>query len=110
MEDKPIRDEKGHFLPGSPGGPGRPPGSISPITKVKQIFEEDPERFKEFIESYIEDPANRKHIVEMIDGKPQQDITSKGERILPTPIMSIPHTELNALPPNDSNEQDSPAV
>jgi len=50
---------------------GRPKGSISAIGRVKQIFEECPEEFEEFIKKYIKDPNNRKHIVEMIDGKPE---------------------------------------
>lgn len=71
-----IRNEKGQIVPGSPSlnPKGRPEGSISPITRVKQIFNENPDKFNEFIEEYIKDPGNRKHIVEMIDGKPKQDV------------------------------------
>ena len=52
---------------------GRPKGSVSPITKVKQIFEQNPEFFQEWLLEYIKDPSNRKHIVEMIDGRPKGD-------------------------------------
>jgi hypothetical protein len=62
------------FMPGQSGNPaGRPKGSISPITRVKQIFEDNPAEFEAFIKGYLEDPNNRKHIVEMIDGKPGGD-------------------------------------
>jgi hypothetical protein len=88
-----IRDEKGRIVAGSaPLNPdGRPEGSVSPITRVKQIFAENPDKFKEFIESYIEDPANRKHIVEMIDGKPKQDtdITTNGQALTPLLVKFI---------------------
>lgn len=63
------------FMPGVSGNPnGRPKGSISIITRLKQIFEEDPVEFDNFIEEYRKDPQNRKHIVEMIDGKARQPI------------------------------------
>lgn len=70
------RDEKGRIVPGSgPLNPsGRPEGSISPITRLKQIFNENPDDFEAFIKRYKENPLNEKHIVEMIDGKPKQDV------------------------------------
>lgn len=80
------------FMPGQSGNPaGRPKGSISPITRVKQIFQEKPEFFEEFITEYITDPANRKHVVEMLDGKPMQktDITSDGEALQPLLVKFI---------------------
>ena len=46
-------------------------GSVSVITEIRRIFEEEPEQFKDFINKYLKDPRNRQHIVEMIDGKPQ---------------------------------------
>lgn len=49
-------------------------GCISPIAEVKRIFKENPERFQEWLEEYMKDPNNRKHIVEMIDGKPKQNV------------------------------------
>lgn len=60
------------FPKGVSGNPlGRPVGSVSPIGRVKQIFEEHPEEFESFIRGYLKDPSNRKHIVEMIDGGPR---------------------------------------
>ena len=61
---------------------GRGKGTISAIAKVKQKFEENPKMFQEFIDEYIKDPANRKHIVEMIDGKPKQTNELNGNVIL----------------------------
>ena len=87
-----IRDERGRFKPGFTGNPlGKPEGTISPIQRVKQIFREDPERFAEFLEGYIKDANNRKHIVEMIDGKPMQktDVTSNGESLTPILVKFI---------------------
>lgn len=74
-----LRNEKGQFVKGHSGNPaGKPVGTISPIAKVKQIFSENPEYFQEFIEAYIKDASNRKHIVEMLDGKPRQNIGLDG--------------------------------
>ena len=53
---------------------GRPVGSVSPITKLKQMFEADPDKFTKFVEDYRDDPMSRRHIVEMLDGKPRQPI------------------------------------
>ncbi len=85
-EDAEKTAEKEHKVPGIPftkGDPrinyaGRPKGSISPITKIKQIFEEKPEVFQAFVTEYMADPANRKHLVEMLDGKPRQNIGLDG--------------------------------
>lgn len=73
--------EKGDKWKGNKNG--RPPGAISVIKRVREKFADNPEAFEAFIAEYIEDPANRKHVVEMLDGKPQQkvDVTSKGESI-----------------------------
>jgi len=85
-ENADLTAEKEQKVPGIPfvkndpriNYAGRPKGSISPITRVKQIFEEDPDKFEEFITEYIKDPANRKHIVEMIDGKAKQALDLGG--------------------------------
>lgn len=77
------------FKKGQSGNPnGRPVGSISPITKIKQMFEENPERYEEFIEEYSKNKANHKHLVEMIDGKPRQTIDSKVEAELTINVIN----------------------
>jgi hypothetical protein len=93
-------DEKGKFVKGTAPGPGRPKGSISVITKIKQQFEADPEGFDEFIERYKKNPMNEKHLVEMIDGKPNQ----KGEL-----EVTMPKPLLHAIFDNDSNQEDNEA-
>jgi hypothetical protein len=75
MEEEPTlsgenRNPDGTFAVGNPGGPGRPPGSVSIVAKIKQKFLEDPEYFEEWVSKLMEDPSNRKAILEQIDGKP----------------------------------------
>jgi hypothetical protein len=106
------RDESGKLLPGQPSlnPKGRPKGSISPIQRVKQIFAEQPNRFKEFIEEYLKDPQNRKHIVEMIDGKPKQTVA--GDKENPLRIITLDKEEADlygitpSKPEDDTSGQD----
>lgn len=74
------RDELGRIKPGqqSLNPAGRPKGSLSVIGRIRQIFEENPEEFDAFIESYRKEPNNSKHLVEMLDGKPHQNIGVEG--------------------------------
>jgi len=73
---------KGHdnILPymwekGTSGNPkGRPKGSISPRDTIRKMFEANPTTFEDFLTKYLDDPNNRKHLVEMLDGKPTQSI------------------------------------
>tara|TARA_R110000822_G_scaffold122231_3_gene256340 strand:- start:563 stop:940 length:378 start_codon:yes stop_codon:yes gene_type:complete len=72
------------YKKGQSGNPnGRPVGSISALVRLKKEFRENPEKFDEYMERYIKNPANEKHVMEMIDGKPMQqtDITSGGQPI-----------------------------
>ena len=58
---------------GVSGNPnGRPKGSVSPKDRIRQMFESNPEQFDDFLDEYIKDPQNKKHVVEMLDGKPNQ--------------------------------------
>lgn len=78
-----IRDEKGKFVKGVSGNPlGKPAGAknkFSPVAKIQEIWEANPNDFDDFINGYLKDPRNRQHIVEMIDGKPKGS-----EIIIPT--------------------------
>jgi hypothetical protein len=104
MESQEIRTEETVkeqkpwlFKKGESGNPaGRPKGSLSVIGRLKQMWEEDPEDFESFVKGYKADPLNRKHITEMIDGKPQQDITSGGETLQPLLVRFIDKEEPNA--------------
>jgi len=91
------RDENGRFIKGWEGGPGRPKGSISPIARLKQMFEEDPQKFEKFVKDYGDDPANRKHVVEMIDGKPKQTIAGDSENPLRIITVDKDLAEINDI-------------
>ena len=93
LKDGKIRGDVGYkrppkefqFKKGQIANPrGKQKGNVSPISRVKQIFKSNPEAFKAFILGYIKDPSNRKHIVEMIDGKPKEaiDLTTAGQSFL----------------------------
>lgn len=80
------RTEKGYFIKGqAPKSPGRPKGSISIKDAVRKHLEEHPEDFKEYVEHFIK--KNRELSWQMLEGRPQQDITSAGEKIVPVPIL-----------------------
>jgi len=53
---------------------GRPKGSLSVMGKLKQMWEENPADFENFVKQYRDDPMSRRHITEMLDGKPRQPI------------------------------------
>lgn len=57
---------------------GRPKGSLSVIGRLKQMWAEDPDDFEMFVKQYRKDKMNSKHIAEMIDGKPRQNIGLDG--------------------------------
>ena len=95
------RDKKGRLVKGTPPGPGRTKGSVSIITEVKRKFKEEPEKLKEFVDRYMKNPNNEKHVTEMVDGKPAQSIDM--EVTLPKPIMDI----TNGVLQDNSNKEDS---
>jgi hypothetical protein len=81
------RNSDGTFAEGNPGGPGRPKGSVSIVAKIKAKFEEDPEYFEEWINKLLEDPSNRKAVMEQIDGKPKQSVELGGKDGAPLEVI-----------------------
>ena len=92
-----LRDEKGRLLPGTPPGPGRPKGSISIKDKVRQYLEAHPKDVEEIVKHFVK--SNRELMWQMLEGRPQQDVTSDG-KALPAPL-------LHALPHNNSDKEDT---
>jgi len=108
-----MADPDGHLKKyqwpkGVSGNPnGRPEGTISPKQRIIAMFKENPETFDEWLEDYITDPRNRKHVVELLDGKPHQsvDLTTMGKE-LPTPILNV-FADLSHNEDNEDEEKDS---
>lgn len=104
MSEEPIkavenRRPDGTFGPGNNANPdGRPKGKTIK-EMVREWLEEHPDDMKSFIEHFIK--KDRQLAWRMLEGNPQQDVTSGGEK-LPTPLL----THLN-VPNNDSNSEDS---
>lgn len=91
-EQEKNRNPDGTFVKGVSGNPGgRPIGSISPITMLKNMFAEDPEDFRAFVKRYKENPQNEKHLVEMLDGKAEQktDMTLRGDETAPVLVKFL---------------------
>jgi hypothetical protein len=84
-----IRDDKGRFLPGNPGGPGRKPGSVSLLAIIRKKLEEYDETEKRTVadklaDQYIHAALNPsmmdrgvafRDLLDRLDGKPHQTIT-----------------------------------
>lgn len=79
-EDALLRDEKGRLIKGTPPGPGRPKGSISIKDKVRQYLQDHPEEVEAIVEHFVK--SNRELMWQMLEGRPQQDVVSDGEKIV----------------------------
>ena len=95
-----IRNEDGTFAVGNSGGPGRPKGSLSIKDLVRQHLQDNPEELADFVRHFI--LKNRELAWQMLEGRPQQDVTSGGEKIPAIPIYG-------GLSTNNSDEQNIPA-
>ena len=85
------------FPKGISGNPaGRPKGSISVMTKLKQIYQNNPEEFDAFIDRYRKNPDNDRHQVEMLDGKPKQPISGVADE--PLVINLVKYGDNNTTP------------
>lgn len=103
---KSERDEKGRFVEGNSGSPGRPPGAKNKFSFVQfwqELWEENPEQFKELAKKYLDDDKLAALVIQMIDGRPKQDITSDG-KAFPTPIYGG-----QSIQEHDGNKEDIPA-
>lgn len=70
------------FKKGVSGNPaGRPKGSISIKDKVRQYLENNPESVEEIVEHFVKN--NRELMWQMLEGRPQQDVTSGNEPLQP---------------------------
>ena len=83
------RDEHGRFLPGNPGGPGRPRFSLISIIREKLLEVPKGEvrsRAELLLDAYIEDAELRKDgiairdLIDRFDGKAHQTITVDSEQ------------------------------
>ena len=83
------RDEKGKFIKGYPGGPGRP--KFSPLSILREELQKvsDGERetfILDFIQKYVAkaikdvDGVAMRDIIDRFDGKPKQSITVNNEK------------------------------
>ena len=72
-----IRNKDGTFAEGTSPGPGRTPGSISIKEQIRKRLEEKPEELKEIVEYFVKN--NRELMWQMLEGRPQQDVTSDGK-------------------------------
>jgi len=89
------------YKKGQSGNPaGKPKGAISVKARLKKIFREEPERFDEFVDRYIKNQANEKHLTEMLDGKPLQSVDM--EVTMPKPIIPLDNVQRN-----NSNTEDN---
>lgn len=92
MEDPTLignkRNADGTFANGNPGGPGRPTGSVSIVAKIKQKFLENPEYFEEWVIKLMDDPKERRAIMEQLDGKPKQSVELGGKDGAPIEVIT----------------------
>ena len=85
------RNADGTLKAGHPNlGAGRPKGKTIK-ERIREIFDNNPEKFEELVDYYIEDKQQRALLWQMLEGKPAQstDITSKGEKIMVMPSELI---------------------
>ena len=74
IKNEEKRDNMGRFAEGNAGGPGRPKGSLSIMAKIKKYLEDNPNKLDELVQYYITNEKERSLLLQMIDGKPPQDL------------------------------------
>lgn len=75
--------------------------------RVRDWLEEHPEDMQAFVQFFVK--KNRDLAWQMLEGKPQQDITSKGERLIPRPLDDVQENEGVQENKNDALEDSSGA-
>ena len=101
-ENKAGRDLRGRFLKGqAPKSPGRPLGSISIKDRVRQWLEENPDDMSDFVKHFAK--KNRELAWQMLEGRPQQDVTTAGQKI-EIPIYG--GRSIDTLPGHNGNKDD----
>jgi len=82
------RKPDGTFEKGVSGNPeGRPAGSVSVMTRIRQIFNEEPEYFELYVRDILKDERLRKEIVQQLDGKPVQPIAGVTDKPIIVQVM-----------------------
>lgn len=74
------RDTKGRLVKGTAPGPGRPKGKLSIKDTFRKMFEEEPDKFQEFLNGLME--KDKALIWQMLEGKPTQTIAGDSENPL----------------------------
>ena len=77
--DRTAKKPRGRpFKKGQSGNPaGRPKGSVSIMTRVKQILRDEPDRLEEIARDLIKDKKLRVELIRQVDGMPKQSIEEK---------------------------------
>ena len=105
-----IRNPDGTYPKGVSGNPaGRPKGKTIK-ERVIEWLEEHPEDQTAFIEHFVK--KDRALAWQMLEGRPQQDITSGGEKIIPNPIyggQSIQIPEHHGDPKDIQTQKENPS-
>lgn len=124
-EEKPLKDEKGLFLPGNPGGPGRPKGSFSIMTIIRQKMDEIPvgqvkEWKSQIADILLEEAVVKRNmkalemIVEYMDGKPKQtidvDVNKENVDSLTNLLREMSKIDGRSTTDTDSTPAESPAL
>lgn len=97
-EEQRYRDERGMFLPGNPGGPGRPRGKTLKEWVREQITELNEEERIQFLKGIPKDVIWR-----MAEGNPAQDNNNNHSGTIKVEISKEIADKLN-VPPSDSSD------